>query len=67
MPIYVYRCEDGHEFEQIQSITDQPCSECEVCGLSVRRVIQPAAVTFHGRGFYKTDNASQPAGAGIDL
>jgi putative FmdB family regulatory protein len=55
MPIYGYRCENGHNFEVIQSMSDDPVEVCEVCGAPVERVFHPVAVHFKGSGFYSTD------------
>src|ERR671930_2561279 len=55
MPIYEYRCENGHLFEVMQKITDDPVTTCEVCDAPVQRVFHPIAVHFKGSGFYNTD------------
>ena len=55
MPIYEYRCENGHHFDVMQKMTDGPVTECEVCGAPVQRVFHPVAVHFKGSGFYNTD------------
>jgi putative FmdB family regulatory protein len=55
MPIYEYRCENGHLLEVMQKFTDPPVTECEVCGAPVQRVFHPIAVHFKGKGFYNTD------------
>jgi putative FmdB family regulatory protein len=55
MPIYEYRCENGHLFEVMQKMTDSPVTECEQCGATVSRVFHPVAVHFKGSGFYNTD------------
>jgi putative FmdB family regulatory protein len=55
MPIYEYRCENGHLFEVMQKITAEPVTQCEVCGAPVQRVFHPVAVHFKGSGFYNTD------------
>jgi putative FmdB family regulatory protein len=55
MPIYEYRCENGHLFEVLQKITDDPVTECETCAAPVQRVFHPIAVHFKGSGFYNTD------------
>jgi putative FmdB family regulatory protein len=55
MPIYEYRCENGHLFEVMQRITAEPVTQCEVCGAPVQRVFHPVAVHFKGSGFYNTD------------
>jgi putative FmdB family regulatory protein len=57
VPIYEYRCPNGHEFEVVQRMTDDPVSTCEVCGEAVERVFRPVAVHFKGSGFYTTDYA----------
>ncbi len=55
MPIYEYRCENGHLFEVMQKITDDPVTSCETCESPVQRVFHPVAVHFKGSGFYNTD------------
>src|ERR671932_1792684 len=55
MPIYEYRCENGHLFEVMQRITDDPVTSCSECGAHVQRVFHPVAVHFKGSGFYNTD------------
>jgi putative FmdB family regulatory protein len=64
MPIYEYRCRNGHTFEVFQSIADDPVSSCEECGAPVERVLHPVAVHFKGSGFYTTDYARKKAAAG---
>jgi putative FmdB family regulatory protein len=59
MPIYEYRCLNGHTFEVIQSMSDDPVGTCEVCGAPVERVFHPVAVRFKGSGFYSTDYAKK--------
>jgi putative FmdB family regulatory protein len=59
MPIYEYRCENGHTFEVIQSMSDDPVETCEQCGAPVERVFHPVAVHFKGSGFYSTDYKSK--------
>ena len=56
MPIYEYRCPNGHTFEVFQRMSDPPASTCEVCGAGpVEKVLFPVAVHFKGSGFYATD------------
>jgi putative FmdB family regulatory protein len=56
MPIYEYRCPNGHVFEVFQRMTDPLPETCEVCGAGpVERVLYPVAVHFKGSGFYSTD------------
>jgi putative FmdB family regulatory protein len=57
MPIYEYRCPNGHVFELFQRMTDPPPDACEVCGASpVTKVLHPVPVFFKGSGFYSTDS-----------
>jgi putative FmdB family regulatory protein len=63
MPLYEYRCEDGHTFEVMQRMSDDPVQVCEVCGKPVQRVFHPVAVHFKGSGFYNTDYGKQRKGA----
>jgi putative FmdB family regulatory protein len=56
MPIYEYRCPDGHTFEVFQRMSDQPVEACQVCGKGpVEKVLYPVSVHFKGSGFYATD------------
>jgi putative FmdB family regulatory protein len=63
MPVYEYRCENGHTFEVIQRMSDDPITECQLCGAPVQRVFHPVAVHFKGSGFYTTDYGRKKAGA----
>jgi putative FmdB family regulatory protein len=59
MPIYEYRCEQGHRFEVTQRMTDDPVVSCQTCAAPVARVFHPVAVHFKGSGFYSTDYGSR--------
>jgi putative FmdB family regulatory protein len=61
MPIYEYRCENGHTFEVMQRMTDDPLASCSTCGAPVQRVFHPVAVHFKGSGFYNTDYGKKKA------
>ena len=63
MPIYEYKCENGHVFEALQKMADDPLTVCEQCGAPVQRVFHPVAVHFKGSGFYTTDYGSGKAAA----
>jgi len=63
MPIYEYRCENGHTFEVMQRMTDDPVASCQTCDAPVRRVFHPVAVHFKGSGFYNTDYGKAKRGA----
>lgn len=56
MPIYEYRCPNGHTFEVFQRMTDPPAEKCVTCGAGpVEKLLFPVAVHFKGSGFYSTD------------
>ena len=63
MPLYEYRCENGHTFEVMQRMSDDPVAECEVCAAPVQRVFHPVAVHFKGSGFYTTDYGRKKSAA----
>ena len=57
MPTYEYRCTKcGQHVEAVQSFTDDPLTECAVCGGELRKVFAPVGIVFKGSGFYKTDS-----------
>jgi putative FmdB family regulatory protein len=55
MPIYEYRCDNGHSFDVMQRMSDDPLTACEVCGAPVQKVLHAPAVHYKGSGFYTTD------------
>jgi putative FmdB family regulatory protein len=55
MPIYEFRCTNGHTFEVMRPISADPLTACETCSAPVERVFHPIAVHFKGSGFYNTD------------
>ncbi len=61
MPTYDYRCQAcGHEFEEFQSMLDDPLTQCPACKGLVKRLIgKGIGIQFKGGGFYVTDS-SQP-------
>jgi len=61
MPIYEYRCDNGHTFEAFQSMSEDALETCEVCGAPANRVLHAPAVHFKGSGFYTTDYARKGA------
>ncbi len=64
MPIYEYKCDNGHVFEVIQKMSDEPLRECEVCGAHASRVLTPPAIHFKGSGFHNTDYGTRKGGGG---
>jgi putative FmdB family regulatory protein len=63
MPIYEYKCENGHVFDVIQKMSDEALTECQECGAPAVRVLHPVAVHFKGSGFYNTDYGKKKKGA----
>jgi putative FmdB family regulatory protein len=63
MPIYEYKCENGHVFDVIQRMSDDALTECQECGAPAVRVLHPVAVHFKGSGFYNTDYGKKKKGA----
>ena len=69
MPLYVYRCPDGHTTEQIVRIdaSDAPthCPACvrpdEIdcsCGKPLRKLLAPVADTFPGADSWRGKNGA---------
>jgi putative FmdB family regulatory protein len=66
MPIYEYKCANGHVFDVIQRMSDEALSECQECGAPAERVLHPVAIHFKGSGFHNTDYGKKktvPAGS----
>ena len=55
MPIYEYKCENGHVFDIMQRMSEDPLKECVECAAPVRKVLHPVGISFKGSGFYSTD------------
>ena len=56
VPIYEYRCPNGHHFERFQAMTAPPPERCDVCeSAPVELVLYPVAIHYKGSGFYTTD------------
>ena len=62
MPIYEYKCENGHVFEVIQRMTDEPLRSCEECGAPASRLLSAPAIHFKGSGFHNTDYGTKRSG-----
>jgi putative FmdB family regulatory protein len=63
VPIYEYRCPNGHHFERFQSMTAPAPEKCDECGASpVELVLYPVAIHYKGSGFYTTDYGKGKAG-----
>jgi putative FmdB family regulatory protein len=57
MPLYEFRCPEGHDFEKFyRSINAAPAEQrCPVCGAVASRLMSTAGLVFKGSGFYITD------------
>jgi putative FmdB family regulatory protein len=64
MPIYEYKCENGHVFDVIQRMADEALTECQDCGAPAVRVLHPVAIHFKGSGFHNTDYKTRKGGNG---
>ena len=62
MPIYEYKCENGHVFDVMQKMSEEPLTECVECGAPAVRVLTAPAVHFKGSGFYNTDYGKRKGG-----
>ena len=62
MPIYEYKCDNGHVFDVMQKMADEPLTECVECGAPAVRVLTAPAVHFKGSGFYNTDYGKRKGG-----
>jgi putative FmdB family regulatory protein len=62
VPIYEYKCENGHVFDVMQKMADEPLTECVECGAPAHRVLTAPAVHFKGSGFYNTDYGKRKGG-----
>ena len=61
MPTYLYKCDDGHEFETVQGIKDDVLTECIVedcgaegvaeCGEPCHRLIAGCSFVLKGTGW----------------
>jgi putative FmdB family regulatory protein len=59
MPTYEYRCSQGHEFEQVQRMSEAPLDTCPQCGAPAERQLSVGGgLLFKGSGFYITDYRS---------
>jgi putative FmdB family regulatory protein len=56
MPIYEYKCPNGHLLEVLHGMNEPGPAKCDVCGAApLERVLHPVAVHYKGSGFYSTD------------
>jgi len=62
VPIYEYKCDNGHVFDVMQKMAEEPLTECVECGAPARRQLTAPAVHFKGSGFYNTDYGKRKGG-----
>jgi putative FmdB family regulatory protein len=62
VPIYEYKCDNGHVFDVMQKMSEESLSECVECGAPAHRVLTAPAVHFKGSGFYNTDYGKRKGG-----
>lgn len=64
MPTYQYACtECVHEFEQVQSFSDNTLTVCPVCEGRLRKLFNAVGVVFKGSGFYRNDSRATTTGS----
>ena len=65
MPTYQYACTDcGHDFEAVQSFSDDALTTCPECGGTLRKLFGNVGVVFKGSGFYRTDSRKSDSSSG---
>lgn len=67
MPTYQYECSAcGHEFEQLQSMTEDRLTKCPKCGKNklARLIGTGSGIIFKGKGFYETDYKRKSSDSG---
>jgi putative FmdB family regulatory protein len=65
VPTYAYACRDcGHDFEAVQSFSDDSLTVCPECGGNLRKVFANVGVVFKGSGFYRNDSRGPDKSAG---
>ena len=64
MPTYAYACTAcGHQFDTVQSFSDDALTVCPECGGALRKQYGSIGVTFNGSGFYRTDSRAKSGGS----
>jgi putative FmdB family regulatory protein len=62
VPVYEYRCENGHYYDKTEGFDAPRQQPCPMCGSTATRQISLPAVIFKGPGFYSTDNRGSSRG-----
>ncbi|MFQ5514276.1 MAG: FmdB family zinc ribbon protein [Myxococcota bacterium] len=63
MPTYEYECSNGHQFEVVQRITDEPLKRCKLCRAKARRLISATSFILKGGGWYSDGYSGGSAGS----
>ncbi len=59
MPMYEYKCGScDNQFELRQKFSDEPATECPVCGGPVTKMISATAFALKGGGWYNESYTS---------
>ncbi len=68
MPIYEYQCPDcGHQFEQLQKISDEPVRVCPNCQEPhLKKLVSQTSFVLKGGGWYKDHYGLKAAGGKSD-
>jgi putative FmdB family regulatory protein len=63
VPTYAYACTAcEHNFEIVQSFTDDSLTQCPECEGRLRKVFNAVGVVFKGSGFYRNDSRNDSHG-----
>lgn len=54
MPIYIYKCPQGHEHQALVKI-NAPAPVCPTCSNPTEKQVTAASFSFKGNGYYVTD------------
>ena len=52
MPLYAYRCDEGHDEEHIESFSSEKKRTCETCGGASKRILAAGSFHLKGGGWY---------------
>jgi putative FmdB family regulatory protein len=56
VPLYDYKCGNGHQYEMREGFDAPSRQPCPTCGTEAKRVLHPPPIVFKGSGFYITDS-----------
>jgi putative FmdB family regulatory protein len=56
VPLYDYKCSNGHQYELREGFDAPSRQPCQTCGVEAKRVLHPPPIVFKGSGFYITDS-----------